>query len=204
MTEEKPYVHIAIEGPIGVGKTSLAILLSWELNMKAFFEPVETNPYLSDFYADLEGYAFPTQLFFLVQRFRKQLRLQILKQTRTVVSDFYFQKDLIFAEMTLRGRDKDLYDHLIGEMLPWVEEPDLIIYLDAPLSSLMDRIRRRSRKAETLIREDYEETLAQQYQEFFHDFQRAPMIPVDTTFLDFVNREADKKTVLQIVKGALR
>lgn len=204
MAEERKNFHIAVEGPIGVGKTSLTILLSWEMNLKAFFEPVDHNPYLSDFYSDIQRFAFPTQLYFLVQRFRKQLRLQSLKRTRSVVSDFYFKKDLIFAQMNLSGKDKELYDRIIAEMLPFTEEPDLIIYLDAPLPVLMERIYRRSRQAERLISEDYEDKVAEYYKNFFRDFQHAPFLPVDTTFLDFVNRENDKKVILQIVRGALK
>ncbi|MGB9834801.1 MAG: deoxynucleoside kinase [bacterium] len=201
---EDAHYHIAIEGPIGVGKTSLAMILAWELNMKAFFEPADNNPYLGDFYADIPRLSFPTQLYFLVDRFRKQLRLQNIKRGRSVVSDFYFKKDLIFASLNLNGRDKDLYDRIIAEMLPFVEEPNLIIYLDAPMSVLMERIRRRARHGEMLITEEYEELLSANYQKFFQDFQDAPLLPIDTTFLDFVNREADRKTVIKIVKEALK
>jgi len=187
-----------------VGKTSLAMTLAWELNMKAFFEPADNNPYLADFYADIPRLSFPTQLFFLVHRFRKQMRLQNIKKNRPVVSDFYFKKDLIFASLNLKGRDKELYDKIMAEMLPFVEEPDLIIYLDAPLSVLMERIMRRGRHGEVLITEEYEEILFSAYKSFFGDFQDAPLLPIDTTFLDFVNREADRKTVLKIVKDALK
>lgn len=201
---ENNHFHIAIEGPIGVGKTSLAMILAWELNMKAFFEPADNNPYLADFYADIPRMSFPTQLYFLVHRFRKQLRLQTIKKARPVVSDFYFKKDLIFASLILTGRDKELYDRIIAEMLPFVEEPNLIIFLDAPLPVLMERIRRRARHGETLITEEYEELLSATYQKFFHDFQDAPLLTIDTTFLDFVNRESDRKAILKIVKEALR
>ncbi len=204
MPEQKKFAHIAIEGPIGVGKTSLTMLLSWELNMKPFFEPVDRHPYLADFYLDSERFAFPTQLFFLVKRFQKQKRLQKLRQAQMVVSDFYFQKDLIFAALNLQGRDKDLYDGVIGEMLPFVEQPDLILYLDAPLADLMERIRRRGRQAESSISESYEDALRVAYQQFFQDFQQAPLLPIDTTFLDFVNRETDKRAILQVVRSALR
>ncbi len=204
MAEERKNFHISVEGPIGVGKTSLTILLSWEMNLKAFFEPVDYNPYLADFYSDMQRFAFPAQLYFLVQRFRKQLRLQNLKRTRSVISDFYFLKDQIFAQMNLSEKDKELYDRIIGEMLPFTEEPDLIIYLDAPLPVLMERIHRRSRQAERLISEDYEDKVAENYKNFFRGFQHAPLLPVDTTFLDFVNRENDKKVILQIIRGALK
>lgn len=187
-----------------MGKTSLAMTLAWELNMKAFFEPADNNPYLADFYADIPRLSFPTQLYFLVHRFRKQMRLQNIKKNRPVVSDFYFKKDLIFASLNLKGRDKELYDKIIAEMLPFVEEPDLIIYLDAPLSVLMERIMRRGRHGEVLITEEYEEILFSAYKSFFGDFQDASLLPIDTTFLDFVNREADRKTVLKIVKDALK
>jgi len=201
---ENAHYHIAIEGPIGVGKTSLAMILAWELNLKAFFEPADNNPYLDDFYADIPRFSFPTQIYFLVHRFRKQLRLQKIKKGRSVVSDFYFKKDLIFASLNLKDRDKELYDRIIAEMLPFVEEPNLIIYLDAPLGVLMDRIRKRARHGETLIAEEYEELLSTSYKRFFQDFQDAPILPIDTTFLDFVNREADRRTVIKIVKDALR
>jgi deoxyguanosine kinase len=204
MPDEKRTVHIAIEGPIGVGKTSLTMLLSWELNLKPFFEPVDRHPYLADFYSDSERFAFPTQLFFLVKRFQKQLRLQKLKQAQSVVSDFYFQKDLVFAILNLKGRDKEMYDRIVGEMLPFVEQPDLILYLDAPLPSLMERIRRRGRQVESSISEAYEEALRLAYRDFFLDFQQSPLLPIDTTFLDFVNRETDKRAILQVVRSAFK
>jgi deoxyadenosine/deoxycytidine kinase len=184
--------YVAIEGVIGVGKTTLARLLAekWKAHLK--LEVVEENPFLAQFYADMRGYAFQTQLFFLLSRHRQQLEL---KQSdmfmERVVADYLFAKDRIFANITLDDNELALYKRLADLLERDVPKPDIVVYLQASDETLMERIRRRGRTFERDMSRDYIETLNEAYNYFFFHYTDTPLIVVNTNDIDFVKSSAD-------------
>ncbi len=184
--------YVAIEGVIGVGKTTLATLLSkkWGAHLK--LEVVEENPFLAQFYADMRGYAFQTQLFFLLSRHKQQseLRQYDLFMER-VVSDYLFAKDRIFANVTLDDNELALYKRLADLLERDVPKPDIVVYLQASLETLMERIRRRGRDFERDVSREYIGTLNEAYDYFFFHYKDTPLIVVNTNDIDFVEHTAD-------------
>ncbi len=184
--------YVAIEGVIGVGKTTLSRLLAekWKAHLK--LEVVEENPFLAQFYADMRGYAFQTQLFFLLSRHRQQLEL---KQSdmfmERVVADYLFAKDRIFANITLDDNELALYKRLADLLERDVPKPDVVVYLQASDDVLMERIRRRGRDFERDMSRDYIETLNEAYNYFFFHYTDTPLIVVNTNDIDFVKSSAD-------------
>lgn len=197
----KPMSYVAIEGCIGVGKTTLTHALANRLNARTVLEEFEDNPFLADFYKDKETHAFKTQLFFLLSRFKQQDAIaQSDLFERSVVADYLFSKDRIFAELTLEGSEMQLYDQVFSALHERTTHPDLVIFLRAPLDLILDRIRRRGRDYEQDMDPVYLESLVDAYQRFFSEYSHAPVLTVDTTELNFPERESDADLVLEAAR----
>jgi deoxyadenosine/deoxycytidine kinase len=182
--------HIAIEGVIGVGKTSLAKMLARDMGARLNLEVVEENPFLVRFYEDPRRYAFSTQVFFLLSRYNQQQQFfqQDLFQ-HAVVADYLFAKDRIFANVNLDDEELRLYERVASELEGRVPVPDLVVYLQAGVDVLMARIHRRGRTYERSIARDYIETLNDAYNHFFFHFTESPLLVVNTNEMDFVHQD---------------
>jgi deoxyadenosine/deoxycytidine kinase len=193
--------YIAIEGPIGVGKTTLAQLLSERLAGRLVLEPVEENPFLASFYDDARKYAFQTQLFFLLSRFQQQQQLfqQDLFNQGTV-ADYLFAKDRIFASLTLDPNELALYDRLYEVLGPRVVKPDLVVYLQARVDVLLQRIKKRGRGYEQRIDPAYVEALATAYSSFFFHYEETPLLVVNTSEIDIVDSEEDLEALVAVIR----
>lgn len=184
--------YIAVEGVIGVGKTSLANMLAERFHAKPVAEEVETNPFLSSFYSDRRAYAFQTQIFFLLSRFRQQQQLaQQELFGQGLVSDYLFAKDKIFAYLNLDDNEIKLYEHLWGLLERSILRPDLVVYLQADVELLMRRVRRRGRPFEHGLSKEYLAELSEAYNHYFFHYTETPLLVVSVNELDFVNQEAD-------------
>lgn len=194
--------YIAVEGPIGVGKTSLVGLLRKELNGRAILEDTESNPFLKDFYKDRRKYAFQTQLFFLLNRYQQQKELtqpELFKET--IVSDYIFAKDRIFAYLNLDENELALYEQIYRLLDDKLIKPDLVIFLQAEPEVLMERIKRRNKEYERDMDIQYLYDLVQAYNRFFFYYDETPLLVVNTSEIDFVNREEDFKSLLKEIKN---
>jgi len=197
-------VYVAIEGAIGVGKTTLARLISDKFNAELLLEVFEENPFLSDFYADRERYAFQTQIFFLLSRYRQQQKVVPETLLRSsLISDYTFAKDRLFAHLNLRDDELEMYERVHAIMAEKIPLPDLIVYLKADLNTLMNRIAFRDRTYEREMDKDYMEALRIAYDRFFADYERVPVLPIDTNKLDIVNNPQDLAQVVGQIKSAL-
>jgi deoxyguanosine kinase len=193
--------YIALEGPIGVGKTSLAKLLAERLAGRAVLEVVEDNPFLPRFYQDRSGWAFQTQLFFLLSRWQQQQQLlQADLFNAATVSDYVFAKDRIFATLTLQPAELALYDRVYEALGPRVPQPDLVIYLQARLEVLLQRIKRRGRDYERHFDADYLESLARAYNDFFFHYSETPLLVINTSDIDFVHNPGDLDNLVSVVR----
>lgn len=191
--------YIAIEGVIGVGKTTLAGLLAEKLGAEQQLEEVEENPFLEKFYGDMRGYAFQTQIFFLLSRYRQQMNLtQASLFAQKIVSDYIFAKDRIFAHINLNDDELALYQRLADILEKSIARPDVIVYLQAGTDMLMDRIHRRGRPFERSMPRDYIETLNQAYNYFFFHYEDTPLIIVNTESVDFVNSPAHVDRLIEM------
>ena len=194
------FKHIVVEGPIGVGKSSLARKLAEYLGADLLLEQAEENPFLGRFYEDMAGHAFQTQLFFLTQRVKQlELASQPGMFAHGVVSDFLFAKDALFARMNLSDDEHRLYMQVSGQIAPQVSEPDLVIWLQASPETLMERIRTRSIGIEQRITPEYLQRLCDAYAAYFHAYEGAPMFAVGTEHLNPVDREADFAMLIERV-----
>jgi deoxyguanosine kinase len=193
--------HIVVEGPIGVGKTTFAQALAQRIGGRIVLEEVEENPFLPRFYENPKAYAFQTQLFFLLSRFRQQESLlqEDLFQ-RNTVADYIFQKDRIFAHLNLGADELSLYEKVYGLLDARIPAPDLVVYLQARTEVLMDRVRLRGRAWERPITEAYLETLSRAYADFFWRYDRSPILTVNTSDIDFVEREEDLEDLIDAVR----
>ena len=193
--------YVAIEGTIGVGKTSLANLLSEKLTAKLVLEAFEDNPFLSDFYEDPERHAFQTQLWFLLQRYQQQQDLrQVDMFQNLVITDYMFVKDRLFASLNLNEKEMSLYDTVANMMERNVIHPDLVIFLQADTETLMKNIASRGREIEKNISEDYLDALNQVYNEYFFRYQDTPLVIINTNNIDFVNNHKDLEEVINYIR----
>ena len=193
--------YIALEGPIGVGKTSLAQMLSRELSTRLVLEDFEDNPFLYDFYNDPERFAFQTQLFFLLQRYRQQQELrQVDMFQKLLVTDYMFVKDRLFASLNLNEKEMQWYDTVANLLERNVIKPDLVIYLQADTDLLMENIAKRGRRMEKNITWEYIDALNQVYTEYFFRYQETPLVIINTNNIDFVNNENDLKEVINYIR----
>ena len=183
--------YIVVEGPIGAGKTSLATRLATHLHGDPLLEKPEDNPFLARFYEDMNRYALPTQLTFLFQRV-DQLRGvgQFDMFRRTTVADFLLDKDPLFARLNLSDAEYQLYDKMFSQLRPQVPSPDLVIYLQAPVEVLVERVHRRGVQYEQRISPHYLARLADAYSRFFYAYEDAPLLIVNSVRLNFVDNAA--------------
>lgn len=189
--------YIAIEGVIGAGKTSLAQKLGSVLDAKVVLERFEENPFLQKFYEDPIHYAFQTQIFFLLSRFKQQQELmQADLFHRFLITDYIFEKDKIFAYLNLADDELKLYEMLIGNMEHKIPSPDLVVYLQSSVERLMANIKKRNRPIEKNISEEYIRDLNEAYNYFFFRYKDAPLLIVNATKIDFVNKEKDFEDLL--------
>ncbi len=197
--------YMVIEGPIGVGKTSLATLLAQRFSGRLILEAVEENPFLGSFYEDRHKYAFQTQLFFLLSRFRQQQELfqQDLFNSVTL-SDYLFAKDRIFACLNLDANELGLYDRIFEALGSRISKPDLVIYLQARLDVLLSRIRRRGREFERKIDPAYLDELMKAYNEFFFHYSETPLLVINTSDIDFVANEEDLENLVGVIRRMRR
>jgi deoxyguanosine kinase len=189
--------YIAVEGVIGAGKTSLCQMLGQTLGARVVTEQFEENPFLKDFYRDPERYAFQTQIFFLLTRYRQQRSLsQADLFHRFLVTDYIFEKDKIFAYLNLEDEELKLYETLLGSIEHNIVQPDLVIYLQSSVARLMHNIRHRGRSIEEPIGEEYIRDLNEAYNYFFFRYKATPLLIVNAVELDFVNNPAHYSDLL--------
>lgn len=184
--------HIVIEGPIGAGKTSLARRLGEAVGAHLLLEQPEANPFLTRFYGDPARFALSTQLFFLFQRVQQLTEARQLSLFHThLVGDFLLDKDPLFARLTLADDELKLYEQIYAQLAPSSPAPDLVVYLQAPVGALLERIAQRGHPAEAAISEDYLRRLAEGYTRLFHGFDAAPLLVVNTEYLNPADRDED-------------
>jgi deoxyadenosine/deoxycytidine kinase len=198
----KPETHntryIVTEGPIGVGKTSLTSLIAGELGARLILEQAEENPFLTDFYKDSARYRFQTQMFFLLNRYRQQEDMvQPDLFTRITISDYLFAKDRIFAYLNLNDHELALYEQIYKMLEPKIVRPDLVIFLQADTDTLLRRIRQRARQFEKEINRDYIASVNEAYNHYFFHYSQTPLLVINTTDIDFVNRRGDLDDLLK-------
>lgn len=198
--------YIAVEGPIGAGKSSLAEILAERLGARLVRENPGENPFLGAFYKDPRRHAMSAQLFFLLQRFGHQSELAQgdLFAQGGVVSDYLFAKDRLFAALTLAPEEMALYDRIYEMLRPRAVIPDLVVYLQARTDVLLERIRKRGRPEEKPIRPDYVADVARAYAEFFFNYTEAPLLIVNASDIDFVGNEADREALVQVIRSTRR
>jgi deoxyadenosine/deoxycytidine kinase len=202
MSTDTP-MFIALEGPIGVGKTTLARILAEKLGARLCLEQVEENPFLCKFYEDRERYAFQTQLFFLLSRYHQQADILQgdLFARGGVVSDYMLVKDRLFASLTLSEDELSLYDRVWRELHPRAPKPDLVLLLRAKHQVLVERISRRGRPFEREMDRSYLSDVSGLYTDYFFQYCDSPLLVVDTSEIDFVNSLDDQEHLLAAIRG---
>jgi len=190
--------YVAVEGVIGVGKTSLTKKIAEKLKANLILEQFEINPFLEKFYLDRKRFAFQTQMFFLINRFKQQQQLgQENLFTEFLVSDYIFDKDRIFAYLNLSGEELKLYETMFPLLYRDLRKPDLVIYLQSSVDRLMHNIKKRNRRIEKNISRSYIEELSEAYNNYFFKYNTTPLLIVNTSQLDFVNKELDFMEIYQ-------
>ena len=193
--------YIVIEGPIGVGKTTLARLLTEEFQARLVLERVEENPFLRRFYEQGRRYAFPTQLFFLLTRYRQQQELaqqELFRQS--IVVDYLFAKDQIFAQINLDADELALYRQLYSLLDARLPKPDLVVYLQARVDVLLERLHKRAHDYERYVTRDYLERIAEAYKEFFFYYDDTPLLVVNCSEIDFVAHSDDMRDLIREIR----
>ena len=194
--------YIVVEGPIGAGKTSLARQLAEHLDAEMLLEQPEDNPFLPRFYDDMPRFALPTQLTFLFQRVDQLRRLAQLDLFRKpTISDFLLDKDPLFARVNLSDDEYALYDKMYRHLKPQTAAPDLVIYLQAPVETLLARVRARGVGFEQSIPDEYLARLADAYARFFYQYDESPLLIINSERLNFVDNPAHMKMLLARVAG---
>jgi len=184
--------YIAIEGVIGAGKSSLAQKLSTKLGSRLILEQFEENPFLEKFYDDRSRFAFQTQMFFLINRYKQQQQLNQQELfSKYVVSDYIFEKDKIFAYLNLSGEELKLYESIFPLLERDIPKPDVVIFLQSSTDKLMNNIKLRGRKFERNLTKAYLTELSEAYNNFFFKYNNTPLLIVNTSDIDFVNRDED-------------
>jgi deoxyadenosine/deoxycytidine kinase len=194
--------YIVVEGPIGVGKTSLAHILAEEIGARTVLERVDDNPFLARFYEDPEKYAFPAQLFFLLTRYRQQRELaqqDLFRQT--AVGDYLFAKDHLFAQVNLDADEFALYRQLFGLLDARIPKPDLVVYLQARVDVLLARLRKRARDYERRVTPEYIERIAEAYRNHFFHYEETPLLVVNCSEIDFVARSEHTTDLVREILG---
>jgi deoxyadenosine/deoxycytidine kinase len=190
--------YIVVEGPIGVGKTTLANKLAKSFASDLLLEGADENPFLEKFYDDPKAAALPTQMFFLLQRARQ---LKAMKQDDMFnpvrVADFLIEKDRLFAELTLDADELDLYEQVYASLTIDIPRPDLVVYLQAPVEVLLERIQKRGLKHERFIEAAYLQRLCDSYIQFFYQYNNAPLLIVNAADIDFANNDSDYQLLHQ-------
>jgi deoxyadenosine/deoxycytidine kinase len=190
--------YIVVEGPIGVGKTSLAKILANEFQARTVFERVEDNPFLPKFYKAPETYAFQNQTFFLLNRYQQQMELgQQNLFNQSTVADYLFAKDNIFATLTLSTEELKLYQQIYALLNARVPKPDLVVYLQARPEVLYKRVKKRDKKYERSVTFEYLTEVAQAYNQFFFHYEETPLLVVNTSEIDFI---ASSKDLADLIK----
>lgn len=201
---------IAVEGPIGIGKTSLAKKLSVHFNFHLLQEIVEENPFLGKFYKDIETWSFQTEMFFLCNRFKQleDIQRQYLAQKKAVIADYHISKSMIFAKRTLQQDKYNKYEQIYHILTDDMPVPNMMIYLHASLDTIQDRIHSRGRKIEQHIKPSYLAQLTQDYEAYMNQFEvlhpDIPVIRIDGDKLDFVKRQNDLNDIIERVEHQLQ
>lgn len=203
MNQRKQPRHIVVEGPIGVGKTSLAHRLAVHYGSDLILEQAEENPFLERFYREPRRYALPTQLFFLFQRARQLHDLRQADLFNPVqVADFLLEKDRLFAELTLDADELELYLQTYAHLSIDAPQPDLVIYLQAPVDVLLGRIEKRGIGYEQMIEPAYLEQLADAYARMFHNYTESPLLIVNASDINPVEQDADFRLLVDAIENA--
>jgi deoxyadenosine/deoxycytidine kinase len=202
MTSERGARYIAVEGPIGVGKTALARRLATEFGSELILEGVDDNRFLGKFYEDPARYALHAQLFFLLERYRQQQSLDYQDlAVRGAVADYLFAKDAIFAGVTLQEEELLLYRQVYRLLDAQIPKPDLVIYLEARPEVLLERITKRGRDFERAIDENYLARLTEAFRSFFHHYTDAPLLVINCSDIDFVEDRSDLVDLIKEIRG---
>lgn len=194
--------YIVVEGPIGVGKTSLAKMLAEEFQARRVFERVEDNPFLPKFYKSRELYAFQNQTFFLLNRYQQQMELaQQNLFNQNTVADYLFAKDQIFATLTLSAEELSLYQQIYVLLNTRVPKPDLVVYLQARPEVLYKRVKKRDKKFERGVTFEYLSEVSQAYNQFFFHYDETPLLVVNTSEIDFVSSSKDLADLIKEINN---
>lgn len=203
MSIRQAHPYIAIEGVIGVGKTTLGRLLLPHFNARHVLEAFDKNPFLSDFYGDRARYAFQTQIFFLLSRYRQQQAIPAHLHQTTIISDYFFAKDRLFAHLNLTGDELTMYDRLYEALAEKTRHPDLVVYLRAATDTLMARIAMRDRPYERQMDRAYIDALRLGYEELFDTYTATPLLVIESDDLDFVRSRQDLELIENRIGAAL-
>tara|TARA_B100000131_G_scaffold110604_1_gene107550 strand:+ start:164 stop:799 length:636 start_codon:yes stop_codon:yes gene_type:complete len=197
----KKIYHIAVEGTIGVGKTSLARILAEEIQGRLVLEEFEDNPFLKEFYQDRKRWAFQTQINFLISRYYQQLRLQQIDMfADKIVSDYMFAKDKLFAQTSLDDNEMILYKKLANIFEKNITPPDLVIFLQSDVDRLMENIKKRGRSYERDIDWEYLSQLNEIYNQYFLSYDKSNLLLINSNDIDFVNNQEDLKQILDVIR----
>ncbi len=200
MPSQNQMSYIAVDGPIGAGKTTLAKMLSEDIGAHLCLEPAEKNPFLAEFYKDRQRNAFKTQIFFLLNRYQQQLELRQRDLfARELICDYTFAKDLIFAKVNLSEEELKLYNTIFNLLRERLPKPDLVIYMKADSSVLLSRIKKRGVDYERPISQEYLEQLTESYSRYFLNYDETPLLVVDTSRQNYLENAEDFQNIKRAI-----